>query len=194
MRGSHIEALPSTGQGASPGVTPVVGPVGVVVAGELRQVAAKAGELASAREEVARLERLADDLLVLARLDENRLPLHRERPRPRRPSAVVPEVLRQRDFRDVWLGSLASNAGSWLQIVASGWLILQATDSPAAVGALALVTRAPAIALSAYAGGLADRFDRRSSASGRSCCRPRPRPPWRSSPGWTGPTSGPSTC
>ena len=60
---------------------------------------------------------------------------------------MVPEILRHRDFRDVWLASLASNAGSWLQIVASGWLILQATGSPAAVGALALVTRAPAIAL-----------------------------------------------
>ncbi len=75
--------------------------------------------------------------------------------------SAVPEILRIRDFRAVWLASLASNAGSWLQIVASGWLILQATDSPAAVGALALVTRAPAIAFSAYAGGLADRFDRR---------------------------------
>jgi predicted MFS family arabinose efflux permease len=74
----------------------------------------------------------------------------------------VPEVLRVREFRIVWLASLASNAGSWLQIVASGWLILQATDSPAAVGALALVTRAPAIALSTYAGHLADRFDRRT--------------------------------
>jgi len=74
----------------------------------------------------------------------------------------VPEILRHRDFRDVWLASLVSNAGSWLQIVASGWLIFQATDSPAAVGALALVTRAPAIALSGYAGALADRFDRRA--------------------------------
>lgn len=73
----------------------------------------------------------------------------------------VPEVLRVREFRDVWLASLASNAGSWLQIVASGWLILKATDSPAAVGALALVTRAPAILLAAYAGQIADRFDRR---------------------------------
>ena len=73
----------------------------------------------------------------------------------------VPEVLRVRAFRDVWLASLASNAGSWLQIVASGWLILTATDSPAAVGALALVTRAPAILLAGVAGQLADRFDRR---------------------------------
>ena len=52
--------------------------------------------------------------------------------------------------------------GSWLQIVASGWLILQLTGSPAAVGALALVTRAPAIGLSTVAGQLADRFDRRA--------------------------------
>ena len=74
---------------------------------------------------------------------------------------LVPEVLRVRAFRQVWLASVASNAGNWLQIVASGWLILKATDSPAAVGALALVTRAPAIALSAYAGRLADRHDRR---------------------------------
>jgi MFS family permease len=65
-------------------------------------------------------------------------------------------------FREVWLASLASNAGSWLQIVASGWLILELTDSPAAVGALALVTRAPAILLSTVAGQLADRFDRRA--------------------------------
>ncbi|MGD9571918.1 MAG: MFS transporter [Thermoleophilia bacterium] len=74
----------------------------------------------------------------------------------------VPEILRIRAFREVWLASLASNGGSWLQIVASGWLILEATGSPAAVGALALVTRAPAIAFSAYAGSLADRFDRRA--------------------------------
>lgn len=74
----------------------------------------------------------------------------------------LPQILRLRDFRDVWLASVVSNAGSWLQVVASGWLILQATGSPAAVGALALVTRAPVIALSGYAGGLADRFDRRT--------------------------------
>jgi heavy metal sensor kinase len=35
--------------------------------------------LASARDEAGRLARLANDLLVLARMDEDRLPLHRER-------------------------------------------------------------------------------------------------------------------
>lgn len=76
--------------------------------------------------------------------------------------APIPAVLRVPEFRNVWLASLASNAGSWLQIVASGWLVLQLTDSPAAVGALALVTRAPAFVLSTYGGSLADRFDRRA--------------------------------
>jgi predicted MFS family arabinose efflux permease len=71
-------------------------------------------------------------------------------------------VLRVPAFREVWLGSLASNAGSWLQIVAAGWLVLEMTGSPAAVGALALLARAPALLLSGHAGGLADRFDRRA--------------------------------
>jgi predicted MFS family arabinose efflux permease len=74
---------------------------------------------------------------------------------------ALPAVLRERDFRRFWLASLASNAGSWLQVVGAGWLIYDLTKSPAAVGALALVARAPAFVLSAYAGQLADRFDRR---------------------------------
>jgi predicted MFS family arabinose efflux permease len=71
-------------------------------------------------------------------------------------------VLRVPGFRRVWLGSLASNAGSWLQVVAAGWLVLQLTGSPAAVGALALAARAPALLLSTVGGQLADRFDRRT--------------------------------
>jgi MFS family permease len=74
---------------------------------------------------------------------------------------AVPAVLQVRAFRRFWFASLASNAGSWLQVVGAGWLIYDLTQSPAAVGALALVARGPAFVLSAYAGQLADRFDRR---------------------------------
>jgi predicted MFS family arabinose efflux permease len=73
----------------------------------------------------------------------------------------VPGVLRVPAFRRVWLASLASNCGSWLQVVAAGWLVLEMTDSPAAVGALALVARGPAFVLSTVGGQLADRFERR---------------------------------
>ena len=75
---------------------------------------------------------------------------------------ALPGVLRVPEFRRFWLASLASNAGSWLQVVGAGWLIYDLTHSPAAVGALALVARGPAFVLSAYAGQLADRFDRRA--------------------------------
>ena len=75
---------------------------------------------------------------------------------------AVPAALRVKAFRRFWLGSLASNAGSWLQVVGAGWLIYDLTESPAAVGALALVARGPAFLLSGYAGQFADRFDRRA--------------------------------
>lgn len=75
---------------------------------------------------------------------------------------VLPPVLATRGYREVWLGSLASNAGSWLQIVASGWLVFQLTGSAAAVGVLALMARGPSILLAGPAGRVADRFDRRA--------------------------------
>jgi predicted MFS family arabinose efflux permease len=71
-------------------------------------------------------------------------------------------VLRVPGFRRVWLGSLASNAGSWLQVVAAGLPVSCSTSQPAAVGALALAARAPALLLSTVGGQLADRFDRRT--------------------------------
>lgn len=75
---------------------------------------------------------------------------------------MIPGVLRVADFRNYWFASLASNAGSWLQVVAAGWLVYQITESPAAVGLLALLARAPAIVLSVTAGRFADRHDRRN--------------------------------
>lgn len=74
---------------------------------------------------------------------------------------AVPVVLQVTAFRRFWLASLASNAGSWLQVVGAGWLIYDLTHSPAAVGALTMVARGPAFLLSGYAGQLADRVDRR---------------------------------
>lgn len=77
---------------------------------------------------------------------------------------VVPPALRVPLFRDVWLATVGSNAGTWFQNVAAGWLVLVITDSPAAVGALALLARGPAVVLATYGGHLADRYDRRAVA------------------------------
>src|ERR671933_1093209 len=63
-------------------------------------------------------------------------------------------------YRLYWLGQLTTNAGSWLQIVASGWLVLELTDSPAALGLNAAFQAIPILALSLVGGVIADRIDR----------------------------------
>jgi len=48
-----------------------------------------------------------------------------------------------------------------MQTVAAGWLIFDLTRSASAVGVMTLLNRGPGMLLSAYAGELADRYDRR---------------------------------
>jgi len=74
-------------------------------------------------------------------------------------SLGMPAVLRVPAFRNLWIGSVASNGGTWFQAVAAGWLVLQITGSATMVGLLALAYRAPAFVLSAWGGKLADRYD-----------------------------------
>lgn len=71
----------------------------------------------------------------------------------------IPAVLRVPAFRNVWVGSVLSNGGTWFQAVAAGWLVLQITGSATMVGLLALAYRAPAFVLSTWGGTLADRRD-----------------------------------
>ena len=65
-------------------------------------------------------------------------------------------------FRRFWLSMIVSNVGSWMQMVAQGWLILQLTDSPFYLGLVGLVRSVPALSLTLIGGVLADRLDRRA--------------------------------
>ncbi len=80
-------------------------------------------------------------------------------PGPARVSAVG--ALAFRDFRLLWIGLVASNIGSWVQDIASSWLLLQMTDSPLMVGLRGLFTSPAFIMASFWGGALADRMDRR---------------------------------
>lgn len=64
-------------------------------------------------------------------------------------------------FRNYFIATAVSNIGSWMQIVAQGWLVLSLTDSPFYLGLVGLVRAVPTILLSLIGGVLADRFDRR---------------------------------
>lgn len=69
--------------------------------------------------------------------------------------------LGSRDFRLLWVSTLGSAGGMSVQQVATGWMVLEMTDSALAVGAVGAARLAPFLVLGMLAGALADRFDRR---------------------------------
>ena len=71
--------------------------------------------------------------------------------------------LRLRNYRLWFGGALVANIGTWMQRVAQDWLVLTqlSHDSGVAVGVVTALQFAPILALSAWAGVLADRVDRR---------------------------------
>ena len=69
--------------------------------------------------------------------------------------------LRTRNFRLYFTGQIVSNTGNWLTNVALTLLVLKITGSGLAVGLLAATMFGPILVLSAFAGALADRSDKR---------------------------------
>ncbi|MFJ4342462.1 MFS transporter [Streptomyces sp. NPDC088915] len=67
-----------------------------------------------------------------------------------------------RNFRVFVLGQLGSVVGTWMMVVAQDWLVLGLTgDSGTALGTVTACQFAPLLLLTLYAGGLADRHDKR---------------------------------
>ena len=65
-------------------------------------------------------------------------------------------------FRYLWLASLGSNIGMWLQNVAAGWEMTNLSPSPLLVALVQVAITAPGFALALVAGALADIVDRRT--------------------------------
>ncbi len=82
--------------------------------------------------------------------------------RPAPPTTHILSSFRLRDFRFLWLASLGFSGGMWVQQVAVGWLVLQMTDSPVALGATQAARMLPSLLFGLTSGVVADRFERRS--------------------------------
>lgn len=65
------------------------------------------------------------------------------------------------NYRWYFIGQLISLTGTWLQIVALGWLVLELTHSAFWVGAVSAIGAFPAIVLSLFGGVIIDRFDKK---------------------------------
>ncbi|MCX7824374.1 MAG: MFS transporter [Verrucomicrobiae bacterium] len=70
-------------------------------------------------------------------------------------------ALRHAGYRRLWIGSLLSNTGSFMQMVAQGWLVYQLTDSAFMLGLVPCCAALPITLLTPLGGAAADRHDRR---------------------------------
>jgi MFS family permease len=71
--------------------------------------------------------------------------------------------LKNRNYRLFWFGQLISLAGTWMQDVALGWLVLEITGSAVALGLTMTIRFAPALLFSLHGGLLADRLPKRQT-------------------------------
>lgn len=70
-------------------------------------------------------------------------------------------ALSHRNYRVFWIGAFLSNVGTWMQMVAQGWLVLQLTNSAFWLGLDGFMATAPGLVLTLAGGVFADLVDRR---------------------------------
>jgi len=69
-------------------------------------------------------------------------------------------ALRHRNFRLFLIGQFVSLCGTWIQTVASGWLVLHLTDSAFQVGLVTTLGTLPILLFTLYGGVVADRVNK----------------------------------
>jgi MFS family permease len=69
--------------------------------------------------------------------------------------------LREPAFRALWIASVVSNVGTWMQNVGVAWLMTTLTPSPVLVALIQTATTLPVFLVGLPAGALADLIDRR---------------------------------
>jgi MFS family permease len=74
---------------------------------------------------------------------------------------LVAPSLRSRNFRLFWIGQVVSTMGTYLQIVAEGWLIYDMTSSTFLLGVLGFIGLLPVLPISFLGGLIIDRVPRR---------------------------------
>ncbi len=70
-------------------------------------------------------------------------------------------ALDHRNYRIFFGAQILSLPGTWLQLVAEGWLVYQLTGSALALGVIRFLHTIPVTFFSVFAGGVADRYDKR---------------------------------
>ena len=80
------------------------------------------------------------------------------------PAGVAPSAwspLQNGLFRSLWIATIVSNVGTWMQDVGAGWLMTSLSPSPSMVALVEAADSIPVMLLALPAGALADIIDRR---------------------------------
>jgi MFS family permease len=70
-------------------------------------------------------------------------------------------ALKSKNYLLYFLGQLVSLIGTWLQVVAEGWLVLQLTNSVFMLGLVAAISSIPTLLFSLHGGVIVDRFPKK---------------------------------
>jgi MFS family permease len=70
-------------------------------------------------------------------------------------------ALQNKNYRIYFLGQFVSVIGTWLQVVAQGWLVLQLTNSAYLIGLVAALATTPSLLFSLFGGVIVDRFPKK---------------------------------
>src|SRR5438034_11716558 len=88
------------------------------------------------------------------------------------------DLLRPGAFRRYIIGSAISDTGTWMQVMAQGWVMSTLTNKAILLGMVNFAAGLPTLALTMIGGSAADRFDKRkiliaTQKIGRASCRER---------------------
>ena len=75
-------------------------------------------------------------------------------------AATFPAI-QSRNYKLYFTGQLISLIGTWLQIVAQGWLVLKLTNSVFMIGLIAALSTLPSLVFTLFGGVIVDRFLKR---------------------------------
>jgi len=78
-----------------------------------------------------------------------------------RPASGAWTPLQTALFRNLWIATIVSNVGTWMQDVGAGWLMTSLSSSPSLVALVEAADSIPLMLLALPAGALADIVDRR---------------------------------
>src|SRR5438045_7798935 len=70
-------------------------------------------------------------------------------------------VLRPGAFRRYIIGSLISDTGTWMQVMAQAWVMSSLTNKAILLGMVNFAAGLPTLALTMIGGSVADRYDKR---------------------------------